>query len=481
LSNYSIKAEQINVLKNGSTLVNNISFELRSNGHLAITGPSGSGKTILGLALSGKIFFSGTIKYAPGKQKLAWVEQQHHFKNLSNTSSFYYQQRFNSFEATDAQTVAEYLQELNSTYEEMAHQLKINGLLNKPLIQLSNGENKKVQLLKALLTHPDVLILDQPFVGLDIATREYLHQLINDLAATGITIVLITQPDEISSCITTVIALQKGVPQYFESKGQFLQQQATVKTVVTNFDTVKLEALTAKTNYSTFDCAIQMKNVQVNYGDKKILYKINWEVKNGERWLLAGANGAGKSTLLSLITADNPQAYANELYLFDKKRGSGESIWDIKKWIGYLSPELQLFFESSSTSFETIASGLFDTIGLFRQLTDEQTALVMQWMSVANIQQLARKRLYELSIGEQRIVLLIRAFIKNPPLLILDEPCQGLDDATEKTLLELIDRVCINSNKTLIYVTHYANKRPTCVNKLLQLDAGIVTACGDIN
>jgi molybdate transport system ATP-binding protein len=216
-----------------------------------------------------------------------------------------------------------------------------------------------------------------------------------------------------------------------------------------------------------------MKSVQVRYGDKQILRDINWEVKKGERWLLTGPNGAGKSTLLSLITADNPQAYSNEIYLFDKKRGTGESIWDIKKKIGYLSPELHVFFDHSSTAFEAIASGLFDTIGLFRQLSEEQTNLVQNWMSLAGVEDIRDKRLYQLSAGEQRIVLLVRALVKNPPLLILDEPCQGLDENKQAELLELINAVCVYGNKTLIFVTHYFDARPACVTKFMNLSDGM--------
>jgi molybdate transport system ATP-binding protein len=215
-----------------------------------------------------------------------------------------------------------------------------------------------------------------------------------------------------------------------------------------------------------------MEKAHVQYGDKIILDNIDWTVKPGECWLLSGPNGAGKSTLLSLITADNPQAYANEIYLFDRKRGSGETIWDIKKRIGYLSPELLLFFENSSSVFDAVASGLFDTIGLFRQVTDQQMQLVYHWLELLGVKSIARKRLNELSQGEQRKALLARALIKNPPLLILDEPCQGLDDETEEDLIGLIDAICRKSNKTLVFVTHYANRRPACIDKFIHLEKG---------
>jgi molybdate transport system ATP-binding protein len=227
-----------------------------------------------------------------------------------------------------------------------------------------------------------------------------------------------------------------------------------------------------------FHSAITMKNVTITYGEKKILAGIDWEVQRGERWLLSGPNGAGKSTLLSLVTGDNPQAYANEIYLFDRRRGSGESIWDIKRKIGFLSPELHLFFDQGCSAFEAIASGLFDTIGLFRQLSDDQIELVDHWMKITGIHSLRSKRLFELSAGQQRIVLLVRALVKNPPLLILDEPCQGLDREKEAELLELINAVCLHGNKTMVFVTHYANERPSCIKNFISLENGKVVGKG---
>src|SRR5688572_9298445 len=159
-----------------------------------------------------------------------------------------------------------------------------------------------------------------------------------------------------------------------------------------------------------------MKKVSVQYGDKIILDEVNWKVMKGERWLLSGPNGAGKSTLLSLITADNPKAYANSIFLFGKKRGSGESIWDIKKKIGYVSPELHLYFESSITVFDVIASGLFDTIGLFRMINDEQSQIIKGWIKLLHLEEVTNKLLFNLSLGKQRLVLLARALVKNPPL-----------------------------------------------------------------
>ncbi len=476
---YTLEVNQLSVRKASLQVLDNISFSLKKGDHLAITGAAGSGKTSLALALAGRIFFTGKLQYAGDLQEnIVWVEQEHHFKNLSNTSNFYYQQRFNSMDSEDAVTVAEYLGGKDMAEKELLRPFELGQLLDEPLIQLSNGENKKVQIARALLVSPKVLVLDQPFVGLDVNARAFLHQRIDELAGKGILIILVTQPLEIPSCITQVISLEKGKPAVFMERKVFDKQAPVSSEKKHQLNEALLKRVLNVSPGGEFDAVIQMKNVEVSYGDKKILQQVNWEVKEGERWLLSGPNGAGKSTLLSLITADNPQAYANEIYLFDRKRGSGESIWDIKKRIGYLSPELILFFESNNSVFEAVASGLFDTIGLFRQVTDEQTQRVYDWLELLGIKPLARKRLNELSAGEQRRALLARALIKNPPLLILDEPCQGLDDETEDGLLDLINAVCEAGNKTLIYVTHYANKRPESINKIMRLEKGYVIQNG---
>lgn len=471
-----LEAGNVTVQRSGKAVLDNISFQITSGNHLAITGASGSGKTTLAQAIAGRIFCRGEISLTPSLSgPVVWIEQQHHFKTLSNTNDLYYQQRFNSYDAEETQTVEAVLNEEGGNAEAVLETMQIGYLAKKPMIQLSNGENKKLQIAKALLAEPSVLIMDQPFIGLDTATRQYLHTLLDQLSAKGIFMVVVAAPDEIPACITQVLTLENGRVKKLQGRKEFQEDHLHHRPSAKNMklDIGKLQELSPATEYD-FTSAIEMHDVHVKYGDKQILQHINWQVKKEERWLLSGSNGAGKSTLLSLVTADNPQGYANDIRLFDRKRGSGESIWDIKKKIGYLSPELHVFFDQSNTSFEAIASGLFDTIGLFRQLSEDEINWVNQWMKLVHIQHLRQKRLFELSAGEQRLVLLVRALIKNPPLLILDEPCQGLDEETQAEIIALIDDVCVHGKKTMVFVTHYANDRPACINHFITLNNGML-------
>ena len=349
--------------------------------------------------------------------------------------------------------------------------LHIRPLLSRPLIQLSNGENKRVQLAIALLEEPELLILDNPFLGLDTEGRTVLHSIINSLAAKGMQLLLITHAGELPEAITHVAQLEKGRLVFAGPKNEFHPQNVSGPRVELDPDVLQeLQDLSA--TEPTFSVAVKMVDVTISYGEKVILQDINWVVKKGERWNLSGPNGAGKSTLLSLITGDNPQAYANAIWLFDRRRGSGETIWEIKQMIGYVSPELHLYFEPSATCFEVIASGLFDTIGLFRRLSPAQEQQVLLWMQLLALDPLRHKRLAQLSTGQQRMVLLARALIKNPPMLILDEPCQGLDDQQTQYFRALISLLCEAFAKTLIYVSHYRQEIPDVVNQFLRLEHG---------
>lgn len=444
--------------------LNDISFALNEGEHLLITSASGSGKTTLAKALANKIFYKGSVEFNIHQPKIILVEQHYYFKTLSNTNDFYYQQRYNSFDSNDARTVVEELEKISTdknAIDALLNQLNLMHRRNDSLLHLSSGEHKRFQLIKAFLQDADVYIFDSPFIGLDVNSRKNLSEIINQKSSTS-TIIIIAEVKDAPSCITHVSELENGKLKSFDTKESFQPSAISYQ--------LSANSIPLQKNNEEFDVAVRLENVLVAYGDKKILTNINWQINRGEKWLLKGVNGAGKSTLISLITGDHPQAYANKVFLFDKKRGSGESIWDIKKKIGFVSPELHWYFDKTISVFNTIASGFFDTIGVYKKLNEEQHATVQQWLYFLNLTSKAQFSLSTLSTSQQRLALLARALAKSPSLLILDEPCQSLDDKQVKDFVTLVDALCAQSNKTLIYVSHYENEIPKCVNKVMLLE-----------
>lgn len=477
MNNALLQVEHLGVKLSGKTVLDDVSFTIKKGECLAIVGPTGSGKTTLIKALAGQLFSSGTIKFSQAQDtppKITVISRQHQFTNLSNLSSFYYQQRFNSFDAEDAKTADHELRSTGANEREIENILKRFGVLHiryAPLIQLSNGEHKRFQIAKAILQHTDWLLLDNPFTGLDVSARQMLSECLDDLVKNGIHILLITDPSNIPSAVSHVGMLKDGKLEQILAAEEFRKNQQHVKPLV-SLDKDALDKIEPAYSYPDFSVAVKMVNTNIVYDGRKILDNISWEVKKGECWNLSGHNGSGKSTLLSLINGDNPQAFANEIYLFDRRKGSGESIWDIKRKTGFVSPELHHYFDSSTNCFDLVASGLFDTMGLFRKLNAAQEKLTLQWMDQLNVTKFSNRLFHTLSDGEQRRVLLTRALVKNPPLLLLDEPCQGLDEIATRQFIELINEICVHMSKTLIYVSHYQAELPPCINNRLLLEKG---------
>ena len=221
-----------------------------------------------------------------------------------------------------------------------------------------------------------------------------------------------------------------------------------------------------------------MENVSVSYNGTPVLHQVNWTVRENEHWALLGPNGAGKTTLLSLILADNPQAYANDITLFGWRRGSGESIWEIKRNIGWVAPELQLYYPRHATCLDVACSGWYDSVGLYRECTSHQREIAVAWLERFGLAERAGTVIDQLSEGEQRLALLARALVKSPVLLVLDEPCQGLDAGNRDRVLQAIAEAGVQPNTSMIYVTHRADELPQNITHVLRLSEGHVVDQG---
>ncbi len=467
ISNFELKYGQKTVLKE-------LEWTINRNENWLLTGDSGSGKTSLIKAIAEFTNHTSAIKvtfdqYSNAKPTCQYVAQWYQFKNLEGVANFYYQQRYNVQQTKDTLTVqAELMHYANENdlnfadVNSILNALGFANLKNAQLIELSSGEHKKLQLVKALWLKPQLLLLDQPYTGLDIKSRRQLNILLEGATKNGVQVVLVSNESEVPTCINRFAEIKEGqlVEHFaFSNKGAVATEDKIIPTFLNEAPPSSSQSL------------IKMVDVNINYGKKEVLKNINWEIKAGEKWLLQGPNGSGKSTLLSLINGDHPQAYANEIYLFGNKRGSGESIWDIKQHIGLISPELHWYFDFDTTVWQSIASGFFDSIGLYKEIGYQKHQQINELIEYFGLTANKNSLLGHLPLGKQRLVLLARTVIKNPELLVLDEPCQGLDAHQTLQFNNLIDGLC-TTNRTLIYVSHNDDQLPKNLTHRLLLDKG---------
>ncbi len=317
-------------------------------------------------------------------------------------------------------------------------------------------------------------MLDEPFDGLDQASRGSLQELITDISRKGIRVVLLLNRFNEILPETTHLAYVKECSILVAGPRQKLLESAALQRMHAFHSTLpaKLPATDSATRSSDLASGvplIEMHAVVVRYSAKYVLNQLNWTVKPGEHWQISGPNGAGKSTLLNLVSGDNPQAYANDIRLFGRKKGSGESVWEIKKQIGLVSSTLQQNYGLRVPVKVVVLSGFFDTIGVYQQPSRRQQDIVHAWLQLLQLEKRANQPFRSLSYGEQRLVLLARAMVKQPRLLILDEPCQGLDDINREMVLKLIDHLGKTGNTQLLYVTHHPEDRIPCLTHHLQL------------
>lgn len=400
----------------------------------AIYGPNASGKTQ----------YVEKMRRQMASDKVRYVAFRDSY-GVATDQAYYLQLRWNQHDIdAETPTVAQLMEKAfretgDDTPERRQRQQHLyqlfgfSDLLDRYIITLSSGELRKFQLARTLLAQPQTLIIDNPFIGLDAETRDQLRNLLQQLAET----------DDLH--IYIVVSRRKDIPDY-----------------VTDIVDLSQEAESPE--------VVSFHDVTVRYGDRTILSHLNWTVHRGEHWALSGQNGAGKSTLLSLVCADNPQRYACDIRLFGHRQGeAGMSIWDIKRRIGYVSPEMHRSYHRDLPALHVVASGLKDTVGLYVRPTAEERLQCLWWMRLFGVDHLADRSFLQLSSGEQRLILVARAFVKDPELLILDEPLHGLDNRGRQLVLRLIEAFCSRPEKTLVFVSHYREEWPSCIDHELYL------------
>jgi molybdate transport system ATP-binding protein len=446
------------------------SFKLQPGECCTIIGNNGSGKTVLAHALNHDItptdgsyindFRSEIVSFEKQMQLFETEWQKNNTDMLGPDEDL----------ATTVRAIIQENQQDIDRCQQLAEQFHLTHLLNQPFTALSSGEGRKVLLAQALMNKPSLLILDEPFDGLDVTARAQLIALLAELQHQGMTLVIIVNRFE-------------DIPDFAEKLGWILDCQFAE---LVDRETFFADPVTQQLmNYATtrdielpppLDSdrqpaglpLIQLNHIHVTFDDRPILRDLTWSVTPGQHWHVAGPNGCGKTTLLNLISGDNPQCYCNDITLFGHKRGSGESIWDIKKQLGIVGPAMHLAYRVSATPLTVLLSGFYDSIGLYQQPGDQEVGLAQAWLALLSMTNMADTAFHQLSYGQQRLLLIARAMLKHPAILILDEPLQGLDGVNRMLVLRYIDRLVSHSQCQLLYVSHYEEDIPACMTHRLQ-------------
>ncbi|MDE6754896.1 MAG: ATP-binding cassette domain-containing protein [Muribaculaceae bacterium] len=449
----------------GKVILDNPHFLGIPEGVTVVLGKNGSGKTTLATILEkGRYAYGNRLRFKNDNMKVKMLSFSD-IHSLSGMEVQYMAQRMESTMNDYVPTVADIMGEKIKfkDWNSLCRSLSLHDIEDKKINYLSSGELRKLLIINALLENPDVIILDNPYIGLDANSRKEFDDTMRNLKADGKNVILVLcDSSDIPSYSDSVLLLDKcKIEELVTEKDKIFRLSRDFSEEPAREVLLPPRPAHKDMDYET---AFSIKNGHLRYADREILRNLDWTVKHGECWVLTGENGSGKSLLLSLVCADNPQGYANDITLFDRKRGSGESIWEIKDAIGYVSPEMQLFFKSNSPVKEIVIQGLRTSLQRYRPTTSEEEREADEWLSMLGIKHLEDKFFNQLSAGEQRLVLVARAMIKQPELLVLDEPLHGLDSMNKKTVIKIVNELMKRNRTSLIYVTHYLTEIPACVS-----------------
>jgi molybdate transport system ATP-binding protein len=457
-------------------VLSDLNWRWQTSEQWACLGANGAGKTTLAGILCGQLrHASGDYRPGPGLDGggVAYVcfEQQ---KTLCDRDRHLDDSEFRA-DAHDPGTAVRQAiigdRTPDDNFLQWTARLGMSHILERGIRFISTGEMRKTLLLRAILQQPRLLILDSPLDGLDRASQSEMAQLLQELLDSPLRILLLCRDlRDLPVGVSHLLALEGGRIIASGPRQRVLDDPA-VKVAMAPPDT-PLGPLPppAERSYRLDKGVplVELRDVAVSYGAVEVLRDVNWTLMPGQHCCISGPNGCGKTTLLSLINGDNHKAYGQDITLFGIRRGSGESVWEIKQKYGLLSTDLHLNHVRGMRVIEVVVSGFFDTIGLYDDWGDQQREVAESWLATLGLEAFARLSFDTLSFGLQRMVLLARAMVKSPVILVLDEPCLGLDGHNRRTILRAIDHIAANSDTQLLYVSHSAGDMPGCINQHLE-------------
>ncbi len=355
--------------------------------------------------------------------------------------------------------------------DELRHdQILVHTKENESLQTMSSGQQKRALLAYLIAQQPDYIVLDDVYSNVDVATQQHITNTLSKLSEQTLLIQLFFRKRDLLPCIDVVYQLnEKNEIVSAQVVDEFRKTSSSPALKPHEF---KLPTLYSE-NHNNLETLVELHSVSVKYGDKQVLSDINWTIHKGEFWQLTGTNGAGKSTLISMITGDNPKAYGQNMILFGRKKGSGETIWDIKRQIGYFTPTMIQQFTRTETVENMIISGLNDSVGLYTVPSDLQKDIAKSWLQMLG-PSFRNKNFQQLSLGQQRMVMVARAMVKHPPLLILDEPTIELDDENSRLFIDMVKAIAAEKQMAIVYVSHRAEEdlQPDKVFELVNAENG---------
>jgi len=469
----SISSLRCSLSENHDLLIDNLILEKGES--LLVVGDNASGKSILVQILVGEHNdYTGDVKVTANFASLSFeIESQTLAEDRENDRSDYLAQGVDMGRTAQEVICAEF-PDNSAVLSGIIKLLSIEALLEKPFKVLSTGETRKVLMAKALLSQPDLLILDEPYAGLDIESQLHLTKVIEQLIAQGTSIVLFDFYHQgLPKTLNKLVYLQEGsvaIAGEVASVTSSKQWQELTKAHYT-----LPHHLPDCINYDHVDPnkpLVSLKDISVSFLDNKVFSHLSWQFEQGQHWKIIGPNGCGKSTLLSMISGDSTKAYGQQISLFGVQRGSGESIWDIKRHYGVVSAQLHRDYRVSTNLLQTVLSGFFDSIGLYDAPSRHQVNIAREWLLLLGLENKEQQAFSQLSYGEQRLVLIARAVVKLPLVLILDEPCQGLDNKNREKVLALVDYIAERSNTHILFVSHDVRDVLKCITHHLTFTKG---------